>query len=733
AIRVERQGAFFKLTQNKKLVWNVLATDLDFGPDSSLYVADWVNGWEGLGRGRIYRLSHKQHGASEQVKEVHALLTGGFAALATARLIDLLGHADQRVRIGASIELASRRSEAKDGGEPGIARRLLDCASDSNRTRTQRLHAMWAFRMAARRGHVRAPKALFLQLIRDGDEEIRRAVLQWAGDLRRFDIDLAVYGRGLADRSARVQAAAALALYRVGRKFDDESRRLFAMSVRDLLADNADRDPVLRHACVMAWTGVASPQQIEQFGFEGSVPVRRAAIVALRRLRSPRVAKLLMHSSRLVREEAARAIYDDPIPEAMEQLAAALWRGVGSDAFTRRALAANYRLGDEASAERIATFLSRADCPASMREEAWSMLEHWARPSGRDRVLGMWRPILARTSRPAATAVQAHWDQWKSDTKVAPRAALVAVRVGLVVSLPYLVHAVVDASRPASYRAEALQAIDAHDARQGLNWARRLVHDSHAELRGVARRIMVDRAPIEALPLVIESVRSGTRRERQDALRLLGTLKHPSAEKELLRLFGEWTDGRLAPAIGLELLESVRHHATTFGSAELKRKLDAYEASRASLPLADRYRELQVGGDASRGRAVFFGDVRASCSRCHTIEGRGGLVGPDLTDVAKDKDRKQLLESIIDPNRTIAKGFETIALFIDDGRVITGIVRSEDQRQLVLIDADGRQMIISKESIEERHTTTSAMPQDMLKQLPPDVIRDLVEFLSARK
>ena len=60
--------------------------------------------------------------------------------------------------------------------------------------------------------------------------------------------------------------------------------------------------------------------------------------------------------------------------------------------------------------------------------------------------------------------------------------------------------------------------------------------------------------------------------------------------------------------------------------------------------------------------------------RCHTVRGRGGDVGPDLSSIGF-KPREYILESIVNPNKQIAKGFETAILQMDDGKVHAGIIK----------------------------------------------------------
>ena len=49
-------GASFEIVEDRKLVWSIEATDGAWGPDGAFWVSDWVDGWEPVGKGRIYRM-----------------------------------------------------------------------------------------------------------------------------------------------------------------------------------------------------------------------------------------------------------------------------------------------------------------------------------------------------------------------------------------------------------------------------------------------------------------------------------------------------------------------------------------------------------------------------------------------------------------------------------------------------------------------------------------------------
>jgi quinoprotein glucose dehydrogenase len=104
-----------------------------------------------------------------------------------------------------------------------------------------------------------------------------------------------------------------------------------------------------------------------------------------------------------------------------------------------------------------------------------------------------------------------------------------------------------------------------------------------------------------------------------------------------------------------------------------------------------------------------------------------------LTKIAADKTREYLLESLVEPNKTIAKGFETAVLTLDDGRSVSGIVKSQDAKELTLVTAEAQTLTIPTAEILERNTGQSAMPADLLKQISLLELRDLVEYLSTLK
>ncbi len=222
--------------------------------------------------------------------------------------------------------------------------------------------------------------------------------------------------------------------------------------------------------------------------------------------------------------------------------------------------------------------------------------------------------------------------------------------------------------------------------------------------------------------------------DRQGAIAALGGLRGDAARGAILGLLDRLIAGKLAPEIQLDLIEAAGRRQ----EPDVRDKLRAYQDAKPKGDPLAAYREALAGGNARRGRAVFTDKAEIECLRCHKArawngEIPGGEVGPDLTGVAARHDRAYILESIVEPNKQIAEGFESIVLATSDGQVITGVFRGEDAKAVHLMTAEGKPVDVPKDAIEERKRGPSAMPADLVQKLSRPELRDLVEFLSTLK
>jgi quinoprotein glucose dehydrogenase len=194
-----------------------------------------------------------------------------------------------------------------------------------------------------------------------------------------------------------------------------------------------------------------------------------------------------------------------------------------------------------------------------------------------------------------------------------------------------------------------------------------------------------------------------------------------------------WLDRLLAGTVPLPIRLDLLDAASRRSAPDVKARLARYEAARPKGDLLAAYREALAGGDAESGRQIFFTKEEVSCVRCHRVSGVGGEVGPDLSHVGSQQKRDYLLESIVLPNKQIATGFETVVLGLASGQFVSGIVKSEDTKEVRLITPEGQLLTVPKKQIEERSQGKSAMPEDVMKHLSKAELRDLVEFLAGLK
>jgi putative heme-binding domain-containing protein len=134
-----------------------------------------------------------------------------------------------------------------------------------------------------------------------------------------------------------------------------------------------------------------------------------------------------------------------------------------------------------------------------------------------------------------------------------------------------------------------------------------------------------------------------------------------------------------------------------------------------------------AGGDWERGRQVYFSED-AACSKCHLIHGRGGQIGPDLTNLVH-RDYASVLRDITQPSFAINPDHVSNVVILKDGRVFSGVMRTLDG-QLSIGDIQGNVTIIDRDDVEETTASpVSTMPQDLSELLGLERMRDLMTFL----
>ena len=735
---LKEDGAGFQMGPEKQLLRGVLAVGIKFGPEGALYITDWITGWDSKNNGRLWKLDAPAVAASPARKEVQTLIAQSFAERSIADVSQLLRHADMRIRQKAQFELVRR----------GDVQPLVAAARDTS-NQLARVHGIWGIAQLARKDAQHA--AQLTAFLADSDGEIRAQAAKMIGDVR-----YAAAGDRLLpllmDTAPRARFFAAEALGRIGHK-------PATAALVDMLADNDGHDVYIQHAGSVALASIGDAAALEALSKHATRGVRTAAVVALRRMRHPGIARFLNDQDEQIVTDAARAINDDgSIRGAVPQLALLLGqKRFKNEPLLRRAINANLRLGSTEAIARVAAFAADTSMPEELRVEAVAVLGVWPSPSAMDRVDGFYLdPFDASGADTGAAGAQ----------NVAGRRDTPAVRATATAAVQRLVDEAAKADAKASAEmkvalADAIGRLEVKAAAPVL--LAQLRSDPSQQVRLASLRALqtlkvgnmdelmqialadkdpaVRRAALGILPgLKMTSaakaqhlaalIKDGALPEKQGALEVLGTMKTAESRKLLGAYLDDLAAGKLAPELQVDVLDAV--HADEY--APLTRRLDELQKARKADSLVMAFRDaLLRGGDAMRGRQVIAENPAAECTRCHSIGGRGADVGPNLSNIAATLTREQLLESLIEPNKRIAPGYGTVGITTRNGQRVDGTLREENDSHVVLMTGDPpAERRIPKADIAERTNPVSAMPPFGLI-LKPREIRDIVEFLSMLK
>ncbi len=133
-----------------------------------------------------------------------------------------------------------------------------------------------------------------------------------------------------------------------------------------------------------------------------------------------------------------------------------------------------------------------------------------------------------------------------------------------------------------------------------------------------------------------------------------------------------------------------------------------------------------AAADLRQGRAAY----QTTCANCHKLFGSGGTIGPDLTGSGRHN-LDYLLGNIVDPSAIVNKDFRMSVVRHADGRVLSGIVVSQDDARVVLQTAKEKLTVLREEIDQVAPSTLSVMPDGILQPLSAAQIRNLVAYLMA--
>lgn len=163
-------------------------------------------------------------------------------------------------------------------------------------------------------------------------------------------------------------------------------------------------------------------------------------------------------------------------------------------------------------------------------------------------------------------------------------------------------------------------------------------------------------------------------------------------------------------------------------------KLPAGVEAKAAPGTAEEWSPY-IQGDPKKGEALFFDlESHAACGKCHRVGDRGFDVGPELTQVAGTRDPRFIIESILDPSKVIASGYEPMLVITKTGQYVTGIVKKDAADGVEVVDSQGQLRRVATADIEQKAPQkTSLMPGNFKEILTVEDLHDLLAFLLTLK
>ena len=134
-------------------------------------------------------------------------------------------------------------------------------------------------------------------------------------------------------------------------------------------------------------------------------------------------------------------------------------------------------------------------------------------------------------------------------------------------------------------------------------------------------------------------------------------------------------------------------------------------------------------GDVVRGAAV-FASAKSACLSCHRVGNHGGVVGPELTQIARERKIEQLVTSLLWPQRDVDPKYVVWQITTADGKILSGYRVREDTESLELRDLSTNGLVrIAKEDVEEQIAGSTPMPEQLVAGMTEQQQLDLVKFL----
>jgi putative heme-binding domain-containing protein len=140
-----------------------------------------------------------------------------------------------------------------------------------------------------------------------------------------------------------------------------------------------------------------------------------------------------------------------------------------------------------------------------------------------------------------------------------------------------------------------------------------------------------------------------------------------------------------------------------------------------------------TGRDFQNGKSMY---AATTCIRCHALGSEGGgNVGPDLTNLGTRFSKKDMLEAIINPNKTVSDQYAATQFMLRNGTSVIGRLTNQDKMAYYVSQnpyaPDQVEKILKKNVISLKYSPVSSMLPGLINSLNADELKDLMAYLIA--
>ena len=151
---------------------------------------------------------------------------------------------------------------------------------------------------------------------------------------------------------------------------------------------------------------------------------------------------------------------------------------------------------------------------------------------------------------------------------------------------------------------------------------------------------------------------------------------------------------------------------------------------RDNKPIPAAAELAKLTGDVAKGQASFA----TLCGICHQVNGAGIDFGPNLSDVGTRKTKENIFESILDPNKVLEPGFESVLIKLESDEVAMGMIAGETDTEVTVKAMGGVKTTFKKADIVSRtKQPMSLMPVGLYRALTTEDLINIGEYLAAQK